>query len=230
MSWSDILYPGNPARRERVVRLHQELINCIELNFDATNDLIGVLKTHCQFKLHPIKMNKNGTVRENCDVLLAAIQSIQDTLQAINARLKSKLEPDLYQKLHDFQEPDAKKMQILRSVATAVSGLAGTVAMGIFIKLALSQVVSGVLTQTTMVLARISASVIGVVAGILLGVGVDLILSAILGAVERDRLEAKIQELEKLVSEFKPASKDYYKAIIKVTCMLPETEENQPLR
>ncbi|XP_065429707.1 single-pass membrane and coiled-coil domain-containing protein 3-like [Chrysemys picta bellii] len=221
MSWSDILYPDNPARREKVVRLHQELIDCIELNFDTTNELIGVLKSHCQFKLHPIKMNRNGTVRENCDVFLAAIQSIQDTLQAIDERLKRELEPDLYRKLHDFQEPDAKKMQILRSVATAVSGLAGTVAMGIFIKLALSQVATRVLTQTTMVLARIGASVIGAMAGALLGVGVDLILSAILGAVERDQLEAKIQELEKLVSEFKPASHEYNKTIIKVTCMLP---------
>nr|XP_005315041.3 single-pass membrane and coiled-coil domain-containing protein 3-like [Chrysemys picta bellii] len=222
MSWSDILYPDNPARREKVVRLHQELINCVELNFDTTNELIGVLNTHCQFKLHPIKMNRNGTVRENCDVLLAAIKSIQDTLQAIDARLKSEPEPDLYRKLHDFQEPDAKKMQILRSVATVVSGLAGTVAMGIFLKLALSQVVSGVLTQTTMVLAKIGASVIGTVAGMILGMGVvDLILSAILGAVERDQLEAKIQELEKLVSEFKPASHEYNKTIIKISCTLP---------
>nr|XP_005315185.1 single-pass membrane and coiled-coil domain-containing protein 3-like [Chrysemys picta bellii]XP_042702058.1 single-pass membrane and coiled-coil domain-containing protein 3-like [Chrysemys picta bellii] len=221
MSWSDILYPDNPARREKVVRLHQELINCIELNFDTTNELMGVLNTHCQFKLHPIKMNRNGTVRENCDVLLAAMKSIQDMLQAIDARLKSELEPVLYRKLHDFQEPDAKKMQILRSVATAVSGLAGTVAMGIFIKLALSQVVSRVLTQTTMVLAKIGASVVGAMAGALLGVGVDLILSAILGAVERDQLEAKIQELEKLVSEFKPASHEYNKTIIKISCTLP---------
>ncbi|XP_065276365.1 single-pass membrane and coiled-coil domain-containing protein 3-like [Emys orbicularis] len=221
MSWSDILYPDNPARREKVVRLHQELIDCIELNFDTTNELIGVLNTHCQFKLHPIKMNRNGTVRENCDILLAAIKSIQDTLQAIDARLKSELEPDLYRKLHDFQEPDAKKMQILRNVATVVSGLAGTVAMGIFIKLALSQVVSRVLTQTTMVLAKIGASVIGAVAGMILGVGVDLILSAILGAVERDHLEAKIQELSALVSEFKPASREYNKTIIKISCTLP---------
>ncbi|XP_026517184.1 single-pass membrane and coiled-coil domain-containing protein 3-like [Terrapene carolina triunguis] len=221
MSWSDILYPDNPARREKVARLHQELINCIELNFDTTNELIGVLNTHCQFKLHPIKMNMNGTVQENCDILLAAIKSIQDMLQAIDARLKRELEPDLYRKLHDFQEPDAKKMQILRNVATVVSGLAGTVAMGIFIKLALSQVVSRVLTQTTMVLAKIGASVIGAVAGMILGVGVDLILSAILGAVERDQLEAKIQELNALVSEFKPASHEYNKTIIKISCMLP---------
>ncbi|XP_053867009.1 single-pass membrane and coiled-coil domain-containing protein 3-like [Malaclemys terrapin pileata] len=220
MALSDILYPGNPARREKVVRLHQDLINCIELNFDATNELIKALNTHCQFKLHPIKMNKNGTVRENCDVLLAAIQSIQDTLQAIDARLKSELEPDLYRKLHDFQEPDAKKMQILRNVAKGVSFLGGIVAIRIFYNLA-SPVVSRVLSQMSTILARISASVIGLMAGALLGVGVDLILSAILGAVERDQLEAKIQELEKLVSELKPASHEYYKTIIKISCTLP---------
>ncbi|XP_044846642.1 single-pass membrane and coiled-coil domain-containing protein 3-like [Mauremys mutica] len=221
MSWSDILYPDNPVRRERVARLHQELINCIELNFDTTNELIEALNTHCQFKLHRIKMNMNGTIRENCDILLAAIKSIQDILQAIDKRLKRELEPDLYRKLHDFQEPDATKMQILRNVATVVSGLAGTVAMGFFIKLALSQVVVIVLSQTAMVLSIIGASLIGAVAGMIVGVGIDLILSAILGAIERDQLEAKIQELSELVSEFKPASKEYNKAIMKIICKLP---------
>ncbi|XP_044847181.1 single-pass membrane and coiled-coil domain-containing protein 3-like isoform X2 [Mauremys mutica] len=221
MSWSDILYPDNRVRRERVARLHQELINCIELNFDTTNELIEALNTHCQFKLHPVKMNMNGTIRENCDMLLAAIKSIQDILQAIDKRLKSNLEPDLYRKLHDFQEPDATKMRILRNVATVVSSLAGTVAMGFFIKLALSQVVVIVLSQTAMALSIIGASLIGAVAGMIVGVGIDLILSAILGAIERDQLEAKIQELSELVSEFKPASKEYNKAIMKILCKLP---------
>ncbi|XP_065429706.1 single-pass membrane and coiled-coil domain-containing protein 3-like [Chrysemys picta bellii] len=230
MAWSDILYPGNSARRERVVRLHQELINCIELNFDATNELIGALNTHCQFKLHPIKMNMNGTVRENCDIFLAAMKSIQDTLQAIDGRLKSQLEPDLYQKLHDFQEPDAKKMQILRSLAKGVSEFTGTMAMKFFIKLVLSKVMSKAMSQITMILAEIGASVVGAVAGMILGVGVDLILSAILGAIERDRLETAIRKLEALVSEFKPASKEYNKTILKTIYTLPSPEENQPFR
>uniref|UniRef100_A0A452H0Z0 Single-pass membrane protein with coiled-coil domains 3 n=1 Tax=Gopherus agassizii TaxID=38772 RepID=A0A452H0Z0_9SAUR len=221
MSWINILYPDNPARRERVVRLHQELINCIELNFDTTNELIEALNTHCQCKLHSVKMNMNGTVQENCEILLTAIKSIQDILQAIDAKLKSNLEPDLYRKLHDFQEPDATKMLILRKVSTVVSGFAGIVAMGFFIKLAFSQVVGRVLSQTAMVLAKIGASVIGAMAGMLLGVGVDLILSAILGAIERDQLQAKIEELSDLVGEFKPASKEYNKAIMKITCQLP---------
>ncbi|XP_030399324.1 single-pass membrane and coiled-coil domain-containing protein 3-like [Gopherus evgoodei] len=221
MSWINILYPDNPARRKTVVQLHQELIDCIELNFDTTNELIEALNTHCQCKLHSVKMNTKGTVQENCEILLTAIKSVQDILQAIDAKLKSNLEPDLYRKLHDFQEPDATKMLILRNVSTVVSGFAGIVAMGFFIKLAFSQVVGRVLSQTAMVLAKIGASVIGAMAGMLLGVGVDLILSAILGAIERDQLEAKIEELSELVGEFKPASKEYNKAIMKITCQLP---------
>ncbi|TFJ96200.1 Oligomycin sensitivity conferral protein [Platysternon megacephalum] len=167
------------TRREEVVRLHQELIDCIELNFDATSELIGVLNTHLQCELHP-------TVRENCDIFLAAMKSIQDMQQAIDGRANwSKLEPDLYRKLHDFQETDATKMQILHSVATAVSGLTGTVAMGIFVKLALSKVVTRVQSQIMMIMVKVGASMIGAVAGMLLGVSVDLILSAFLGAVER---------------------------------------------
>ncbi|XP_065429919.1 single-pass membrane and coiled-coil domain-containing protein 3-like [Chrysemys picta bellii] len=221
MSWSDILYPGNPARREEVVRLHQDLINCIELNFDTTNDLIKALNTHCHCELHPIKMNKNGTVRENCDVLLAAIQSIQDTLQAIDARLKSELEPDLYRKLHDFQEPDAKKMQILHNWAKGVSGFTG-LALGILIKLVSSKVTTSVMSKMMTLVVKVGSSIVGAIfVGALLGVGVDLIFSAILGGIERDQLETVIRELQPLVDEFKPASHEYSKTIMKITCMLP---------
>nr|XP_014425853.1 single-pass membrane and coiled-coil domain-containing protein 3-like [Pelodiscus sinensis] len=121
MSWSDIFYPDNPRRRERVARLHQELVNCMELNFDATNDLIGALNTHCQCKLHPIHIQEKGTLQDNCNVLLAAIKAVQGELQDIDEQLKRKLEPHLYRKLHDFQEPESKKMQILRSVTTVVA-------------------------------------------------------------------------------------------------------------
>uniref|UniRef100_A0A8C3SMV7 Single-pass membrane and coiled-coil domain-containing protein 3 n=1 Tax=Chelydra serpentina TaxID=8475 RepID=A0A8C3SMV7_CHESE len=219
MSFSDLLYPDNPARRERVARLHQEVINCIELNFDTTNELIGALNEHWQCRLHPIKMNMNGTIRENCDKLLAAIKSIQDKLQTIDARLKSNLEPDLYRKLHDFQEPDAKKMQTLKDVAKVMSGVSA-IALGIFVKLACSKVTTTLLSQMMTIVVKVGASVIGaMVIGTLLGVAVDLVLSTILGAIERDRLETAIQELNALVSEFKPASKEYNKAIMKTICI-----------
>ncbi|XP_075763142.1 single-pass membrane and coiled-coil domain-containing protein 3-like [Pelodiscus sinensis] len=220
MSWSDIFYPDNPRRRERVTRLHQELINCMELNFDATNDLIGALNTHCQCKLHPIHIQEKGTLQDNCNVLLAAIKAVQGELQDIDEQLKRKLEPHLYRKLHDFQEPESKKMQILRSVTTVVAGLTGTVAMGIFVKLALSEVGTIILSRLMTVVVKIGVSVGGAVAGILLGAGVDMIVSAILGAVERSQLEEAIEELEGIVKEFKPASKEYSKTIMRVMLML----------
>lgn len=200
--------------------MHQELINCMELNFDATNDLIGALNTHCQCKLHPIHIQEKGTLQDNCNVLLAAIKAVQGELQDIDEQLKRKLEPHLYRKLHDFQEPESKKMQILRSVTTVVAGLTGTVAMGIFVKLALSEVGTIILSRLMTVVVKIGVSVGGAVAGILLGAGVDMIVSAILGAVERSQLEEAIEELEGIVKEFKPASKEYSKTIMRVMLML----------
>jgi len=43
MSWGDIFYPGNPGRRDEVVRLSTKLHTLMEFNFDATNDLIDML-------------------------------------------------------------------------------------------------------------------------------------------------------------------------------------------
>ncbi|XP_067411462.1 single-pass membrane and coiled-coil domain-containing protein 3-like [Emydura macquarii macquarii] len=211
MSWSDLLYPGNPDRRAKVVRLHQELIDCIELNFDAANTLIDVLNTHWTCKLSPVKMNKQGTIKENTDVFLAAMKSIQGVLQDIDKALASKLEPALYRKLHNVQETDATKMKILAEVTI------GVVTAGIFFTLIYSNVTISACGQITALMAEVGISLFGgIVASALVGVGLNLILSAIIGATERSQLEAEIQKLEALVNEFKPASKEYYKTIIEV--------------
>ncbi|XP_074836698.1 single-pass membrane and coiled-coil domain-containing protein 3-like [Carettochelys insculpta] len=220
MSWSDILYPDNPARREKVVRLHQELLNSMELNFDATNELIGMLNKHWHCGLCPIKMKTSDTIQENCDLLLAAMTSIQGELKAIDEKLRSCLEPDLYRKLHDFQEMDQSKMKILRTATQVARGAIGITAAAIIIKVGLSALASRVLSNVMMIVARVGIILGGIVVSAILGVGIDLIISAILGAKERKDLEEKIRELQEIVDEFKPASKEYSKAIMKVMLLL----------
>uniref|UniRef100_A0A8C8RJ88 Uncharacterized protein n=1 Tax=Pelusios castaneus TaxID=367368 RepID=A0A8C8RJ88_9SAUR len=217
MALSDLLYPGNPGKREKVTRLQQELIDCMELTFEATNELIEILNTHLLYKLSPIKMNKEGTIQENCDIFTATTKSIQDVLQDIDKKLSRKLEPDLYRKLHDLHETDHVKMRIVRAAFSLGAGSAGILVSGFIIKLAISKVATSALSQIATIMAKIGASVAGAVIGAAVGLGLDLIISAVTGAIERDKLEAAIQELEPLVKEFKSASRMYYKTIISTT-------------
>ena len=49
-----------------------------------------------------------------------------------------------------------------------------------------------------------------------LGLGLDAIIGAILGAIERDKLNDAIDDLEKVLEKFKPAAEAYNHSIVKV--------------
>uniref|UniRef100_A0A8C8REP0 Single-pass membrane protein with coiled-coil domains 3 n=1 Tax=Pelusios castaneus TaxID=367368 RepID=A0A8C8REP0_9SAUR len=216
MSLSDIFFPDNPKRREEVVRLHQCLVDCMDSNFYITNRLIELLNTHLGCKITPIEMKKDGTIKENCEIFIYTMNKIQEVLQGIDEELKKKLEPSLYQKLHDVTESDTTKMSIIKSVAHLITGFAGSAALGIVVKLCLNKVASLTMSRLVTIMAKIGVSAIGLVVGIAAGLTIELILSAIIGAIERDQLEKAIQELEGHLKEFKPASKEYYETILTV--------------
>ncbi|XP_067401845.1 single-pass membrane and coiled-coil domain-containing protein 3-like [Emydura macquarii macquarii] len=216
MAFSDVFFPDNPKRREHVIRLHQELVDSIDSNFDVTNDLIGLLNTHLGGKITPIKMKENGTIKENCDILIETMNKIQEMLQGIDEKMKKNLEPSLYRKLHDVTESDTTKMKIIQSASNILADIVGSAAAGIIIKLVLKRVSLLALTNVVSIVAKIGASVFGLAAGVAIGVTVDMIFSAVLGAIEKKQLEESIQELEGHLNEFKPASKEYQKAIMGV--------------
>uniref|UniRef100_A0A286XSG5 Single-pass membrane protein with coiled-coil domains 3 n=1 Tax=Cavia porcellus TaxID=10141 RepID=A0A286XSG5_CAVPO len=76
MAQSDFLYPDNPRRRQEVNRLHQQLLDCLSDSFHATNKLIGVLNVHLGCKLASIEMKRDGTIKENCDIIIHAVTNI----------------------------------------------------------------------------------------------------------------------------------------------------------
>ncbi|XP_073688689.1 single-pass membrane and coiled-coil domain-containing protein 3-like [Garra rufa] len=173
MSWSDIFYPGNPERRERLQRKHQKLLDLMKNNFHATNQLIETLEKHFGWSFSPISLNEEATVKENCDVIIERIREIQAKVEKIDTQLKEKLEPTLYEKL--------KNMNLSVKVHTLALGTA------------------------------------------LLGVGIfpiGMIIGAVAGSTERNQLERDLEEYEKALQEFKPASEIYQDNIIYVRIRL----------
>ncbi|XP_036314501.1 single-pass membrane and coiled-coil domain-containing protein 3 [Pipistrellus kuhlii] len=217
MAQSDFLYPENPRRREEVHHLHQQLLDCLSDSFCATNELIGVLNMHLGCGLASIEMNRNGTIKENCDTIIQAMMEIQKELQKVDEALKDKLEPTLYRKLQDVKERETEKIAVVQKVISVILGEATSAASAVAVKLVGSSVTTGIINKLVTVLAQIGASLLGSIGVAVLGLGIDMVFRAILGAVEKTQLQAAIKSYEKHLVEFKSASEKYHHAITEVT-------------
>ncbi|NXO02575.1 SMCO3 protein, partial [Rhinopomastus cyanomelas] len=220
MALSDLLYPDNPRRRQELIQLHQELFDCMSANFHATNELARVLNEHLGCTVATIQMRKSSTVKENCDIIIQAIREIQHQVQKIDSDMKEKLEPVLYQRLYDIKEPELEKIAIAQKVFSIVLGEATSTAGMVAIKLLGSDLITFTVSKLVSLLAQIGASVLGGISITVLGLGIEMILHAILGAVERNQLLVAVRSYEKHLAEFKVASEKYQRAIHEVTTLV----------
>lgn len=217
MAQSDFLYPENPRRRQEVNRLHQQLLDCLYDSFQATNKLIEVLNMHLGCRLDSIEMKKDGTIKENCDIIIRAMTKIQSLLQKVDEALKDKLEPTLYRKLQDIKERETVKIAMVQKIISVILGEATSAASAVAVKLVGSNLTTGIINKLVNVLTQIGASLLGSIGVAVLGLGIDMVFRAILGAVEKTQLEAAIKSYEKHLVEFKSASEKYHHAITEVT-------------
>ncbi|NWI98438.1 SMCO3 protein, partial [Crypturellus undulatus] len=220
MVLSDLLYPDNPRRRQELIQLHQELLDCMSTNFHATNELAGVLNEHLGCTIPHIKIRETSTIKENCDIIIQAMSEIQHQVQKIDSDMKEKLEPVLYQKLHDIKEPELEKIAIAHRVFSVVLGEATSTAGMVAIKLIGSNFITLTLGKLVSLLAQIGASVLGGISIVILGLGIEMILHAILGAVEKNELLAAVRSYEEHLAQFRAASEKYQRAIHEVTSLV----------
>ena len=218
MSWSDIFYPGNPGRRDKVVALFSKLLTLMENNFKATNDLIKVLHDHVPGRhFDDIEVNRDGTIKENCDIITERIGEIQAYLKEKKKELKGSIEPELYKQLTNTDVKFVDKIQLARNITKATLSTIGTIA-GIAV---ITLIAKGrILVSLAARIGTLAASALG---GLVIGVlilGIDMIISAILGSIERDRLEETIEELEAAIEKFEPASYEYSKQIMRIQIQL----------
>ncbi|KAL1250473.1 hypothetical protein QQF64_018269 [Cirrhinus molitorella] len=216
MPWSDIFYPGNPERRERLIRKSQELRELMKNNFRATNQLIETLNKYLGSSFGLIALNEKATVKENCDVIIERIREIQAEVQKIDLQMKKQLEPTLYVKLKNMSL-SVRDYRRVSSVFTAVCGLAGSavaIAVGWLIKNAY------ILTNMTVTFGLIATGIMATVVVGVLFMGVDMLFGAILGNIERNQLERALEEYDRALEQFRPASEKYQDSITYVRVKL----------
>lgn len=217
MSLSDLLYPGNPERREKVIRKSQELIALIRNNFEATNCLTEIVNKHLDSSFSPITLDEKATVKENCDVMIGRVNQIQAKVEEVDEKLKKKLEPTLYESL---QKMSLQGFSNMSAVAKRAVSLVCQISAAVLVTYLMKNI--QILTNITSTCCKVA---VGLCATIAIGLLVDLIVSAIWGHIERGKLEAALAEYDKTLAEFRPASIEYEKAIYKVMGILEFLKE-----
>ncbi|ROJ30475.1 Single-pass membrane and coiled-coil domain-containing protein 3 [Anabarilius grahami] len=218
--WSDIFYPDNPKRREQLIRKSQQFQDLMEGNFRATNDLIDVMNEHLSCSFQHITLNENVTLRENSNVMIECIHKIQAVVEKIDTDLKEKLDPALYEKLKVLNlslPPDQlKSLSIAIKTVCGVEGMKATAVVSILIH------TGDILGNLVSKIGKIGAGTLACVGLAVVFIGIDMIVEAILGSVERDKLEKALKEYDEVLNEFKPASEKYQRNIMKVQVKIEE--------
>ncbi|XP_057202375.1 single-pass membrane and coiled-coil domain-containing protein 3-like [Triplophysa rosa] len=222
MSMSDIFFPGNPERREKVIRKSQELLELMQDNFDATNELIDILSKHLQLSFRKISLKKSATIKVNCDVLIERIHEIQAAVEKINKKLKEELEPALYEELRNMNLSVC--VNKYRTISAVLRGVCSLAAIGSIAVVGWLIYNGTILTSIQMVCGVIGTQLL---AGFVIGlafIGIDAIFSYFIGSAERDRLEKAIEEYDRALKDFRPASKIYQRSITRVIIRIEDIE------
>ncbi|XP_016339969.1 single-pass membrane and coiled-coil domain-containing protein 3-like [Sinocyclocheilus anshuiensis] len=212
MALSDLFLRGNPEKREKIIRRSQELIDLMKDNFEATNSLTEIVNKHLHSSFSPITLNEKATVKENCDVMIERVNQILANVEEVDEKMKKKLGPTLYEKLQHMSLKDFNKIPAVDKAAiTLVCQISAGVLVAYLIKKKI------ILKTVTSIYCKIAS---GICASIVIGLAVDVIVSAIVGYIEQRKLDTALAEYDQALAVFRPASKEYQKAIYKVTVML----------
>ncbi|VDI74197.1 Hypothetical predicted protein [Mytilus galloprovincialis] len=217
MSYVDLFYPGNRKKREECIGYSGQIYCAMKNNFVSTNDLIEILRIKLGIHCATLTFDNNKTIKENATNLKDRIHEIQRHLDGELTKYKRQIEPHLYEKLINENLEISEKLKYVKSAATGLQ-----LALRTLIVIRAIYLTANLLTISLISIAQIwvGAIVIG-----LFICGVDLLVSAIVGAMERENLENSAHELKLIVDEFVPASRNYSKTIHRLEFKLDEMED-----
>ncbi|XP_067249290.1 single-pass membrane and coiled-coil domain-containing protein 3-like [Chanodichthys erythropterus] len=221
--WSDLFYPDNPKRREQLIRKSQKLQDLMKGNFYATNQLIDAMNEHLNCSFDYIELDENVTLQENCNVMIECMQKVQAKIEQIDKELKEKLDPTLYEKLRN-KSLSTTDFQLISNIMEGVYGVA-TLGSTTLVSLLIDKgVILAKITNTFAKIGTITFASVGLGVAFM---GIDMIVQAILGSVEREQLKEALAEYDKSLKEFEPASLKYQYNIIKVQVKIDEMNEQE---
>lgn len=91
----DIFYPGNPERRDKIVRKYQSVLNCMQDNFYAFNQLADYMKRNFDGNsavgrvVHPyneLQLKEDDTIKNNCDMFVREAEKLQNAVSIVSVK------------------------------------------------------------------------------------------------------------------------------------------------
>ncbi len=138
-------------------------------------------------------------------MIIECMRQIQAVVERIDMKLKEKLEPTLYEKLRNLSlsTTDFKTISKAFEAVCGVATVGSTVLVGNLIDKGI------ILANITGKFAKIGASALASVGLAVVFLGIDMIVEAIIGKIEGDRLKAELEQYDTALQEFRPASEQY---------------------
>ncbi|XP_048057862.1 single-pass membrane and coiled-coil domain-containing protein 3-like [Megalobrama amblycephala] len=219
--WSDLFYPDNPKRREELICKSQEFQDLMKSNFRATNQLIDVMNKHLSCSFQHITLNEDASLQENCNVMIECIHKIQAVVEKIDKELKEKLEPTLYEKLLSLSLTPEE----FKSISKAISAVCGVQSIQATTIISILINAGDILVNLVSQIGKFGAGTFACVGLAVVFMGIDMIVEAILGSIERDKLEKALKEYDEALTEFEPASEKYQDNITYVRIKIEEIKK-----
>lgn len=203
--FEDLFYPDNPKRRAKLEQNIGALYNNLNIDVTATNDLVDIINTHLQGNIKHVSIDNDDTVKANA-------QRISDCVDAINKFVKQKLEdiktrldPKIFKMLMDVSVSFEKKIKLAEEFAESLLPIGGVVGMLSSSTIAGMDFLEGVVE----VVGETATSAFAAIGVGVLFLGIDMIAEAIIGAVERDKLNGEIDKTEKCVEHMQKMTGPY---------------------
>ncbi len=226
MAFADIFYPGNPKKRVEVIADVQRMYVLMDQNFLATDALITFLNANVKPSpnIAGIQVDKNATFGVNAQNLINKMNEVQTQVDKIDKSLSKELDPAIYKEITNSNTNFKQKLDFLKSLKTGIIATEAVIT-SIAGFLLIQQVVAA--ARFVAVIAGLSEILVASVAGLVVGlfvagaaIAVDAIISAIVGAVERSKLNHMLDELNGVLTKFEGPSETYSSKIFEVLGVL----------
>ncbi|XP_043923864.1 single-pass membrane and coiled-coil domain-containing protein 3-like [Protopterus annectens] len=216
MALSDLMFRDNERKRTHAIRLHQEIVLCIERNFNTTNKVSDICNMYLKTRFRHIEMKASDNLEENCDILKRQLSSIQKCFTEMDQHLRDTLEPDVYNLVCDVSVSVSEKQHKLSKYMKKLEGIStySVIVAGI-----LFPTLGFILCNTVACVTKLTACLIGGLP-VLAVFGVALVISYFSGKKQSEALDEAINEYEKVKSDLKPNTDRYQFEVMKACIKL----------
>lgn len=225
MSWSDIFFSGNQAKKDEIARLSGKLFSLVDNCFLATNKLMDCMHKYLPGRnFDKLESNASKSIRDNCDMIIQRLGEMETYLEGKKKDVEEKMDPELFNILVSTGTSHKEKMKIAKMSSTTIIRIAGSVE-GLFLCGAinsgneLANIIRSLSVMKTCVQPTVSS---GGYASFWTYLW-HLVVSVFTGAAERDQQEDPLNDYRVVVQELQIASDQFFDNISLVKATLELT-------